>query len=224
MQPIILYSHALGPNPWKVAIILEELNLAYETRFVSFTEVKQEPFTSKLNPNGRLPAIEDPNTGLTLFESGAIVEYLIDQYDADHKLDYADAARKYEAKAWLHLQVSGQGPYYGQAGWFRRLAPEHIPLAVQRYGDEVRRVTSVLDKVLSTRDWLVGDKCTYADLSFMPWQRRARTLATDPDTFDEDFPHAAAWFKRLSERESVKKAFAAQDAAIEELERAGAPL
>lgn len=210
MLPIVLFSHPYGPNPWKVVIILEELQLPYETRFMTFIE---------LNPNGRLPAIEDPNTGVKLFESGAIVEYLLDQYDPDNKIQYNDIHRKYEAKAWLHLQMSDQGPYYGQASWFARFAPEKIPLAIQRYGDEIRRVTFVLDNVLKNREWLVGDKCTYADLVFMPWQRWATRYATNPETLDEEFPYAAAWFKRLSDRPSVKKAFADQDAAIEKTER-----
>ncbi|QMW29008.1 glutathione S-transferase [Aspergillus flavus] len=215
MQPIILYSHPYGPNPWKVAIILEELNLPYETRFVSFQDVKKEPFI-KLNPNGRLPAIEDPNKNITLWESGAIVEYLIDNYDTEHELSYTDFATKYETKAWLHFQVSGQGPYYGQAGWFNRAHPERLPSVIERYGNEMRRVTGVLDSVLKNREWLVGDKCTYVDLCFMPWQRWVSKYATDAENVDRDFPHAAAWFKKLSERPSVKKVFSDQDRAIEE--------
>lgn len=56
-----------GPNPWKVAIILEELGVPYHQEFLDFSVLKQEPFISA-NPNGRLPALEDPNTGITLFE------------------------------------------------------------------------------------------------------------------------------------------------------------
>lgn len=67
VKPIVLYSHATGPNPWKVAIILEELKIPYETKFLEFPEMKQEPYES-LNPNGRVPAIEDPNTGINVFE------------------------------------------------------------------------------------------------------------------------------------------------------------
>lgn len=66
-QPLILYSHNTGPNPWKVAIILEELKVPYETKFLDFPAMKQEPFES-LNPNGRVPALEDPNTGVKMFE------------------------------------------------------------------------------------------------------------------------------------------------------------
>ena len=66
-KPITLYGHASGPNPWKVAILLEELGLPYETVYLQFSDLKKEPFESK-NPNGRVPAIEDPNTGVTMFE------------------------------------------------------------------------------------------------------------------------------------------------------------
>ena len=73
-KPITLYSHASGPNPWKVAILLEELGLPYETVYLQFSDLKKEPFESK-NPNGRVPAIEDPNTGVTMFEVMSITSH-----------------------------------------------------------------------------------------------------------------------------------------------------
>ena len=73
-KPITLYSHASGPNPWKVAILLEELGLPYETVYLQFPDLKKEPFESK-NPNGRVPAIEDPNTGVTMFEVMSITSH-----------------------------------------------------------------------------------------------------------------------------------------------------
>jgi glutathione S-transferase len=66
-KPIHLFSHASGPNPWKVAIVLEELNIPYETEFVDFAKIKEPEYTQH-NPNGRVPAIIDPNTGITLWE------------------------------------------------------------------------------------------------------------------------------------------------------------
>ena len=99
-------------------IILEELKLPYELEDVDFAVIKQEPFIS-VNPNGRVPAIEDPNTGITLWESGSIIEYLLDQYDKDHKLHSAEGPGKYQEATWKHFQMSGQGPYYGQLAWFR---------------------------------------------------------------------------------------------------------
>lgn len=75
--------------------------------------VKQEPFT-KLNPNGRVPCIEDHNTGIVLWESGAINEYLVETYDPDGKIWYQQGHDRHYMKQWLYFQMTGQGPYYGQ--------------------------------------------------------------------------------------------------------------
>jgi len=122
-------------------------------------DLKKPPF-EKLNPNGRVPAIEDPNTGITLWESGAIVEYLVETYDTKHSLTYASSPEKYFVKQWLHFQMSGQGPYFGQAAWFEKFHPEKIESAKERYKNEIKRVLKVLDKHLesSGKGYLVGDK------------------------------------------------------------------
>jgi glutathione S-transferase len=109
MKPITLYTHATGPNPWKVAIILSELGLSYEEIFAKdMADLKKKPYTD-INPNGRVPAIIDPNTGITLWESGAIIEYLIDTYDKEMKLTVETSPEKWYLKQYLMFQVSGQG-------------------------------------------------------------------------------------------------------------------
>ncbi|KAK4868235.1 hypothetical protein LT330_007433 [Penicillium expansum] len=148
MQSIILYGHRAGPNPKKVVMVLEELKIPYEIKLLEFPEMKQPAYES-INPNGRVPAIEDPNTGITLWESGAIIEYLVEKYD-DNK-------------------VSGQGPYFGQAVWFKIHHQEQLQSAVDRYIIEIRRISGVLNGVLQDRKYLVGDKCSYADLVFVSW-------------------------------------------------------
>lgn len=215
-QPITLYSHQRGPNPWKVALILEELQVPYKHEFI--TKVKEEPYIS-VNPNGRVPAIHDPNTGLTLWESGAIIEYLVDQYDTDHKISFADSPNRYLTKQWLYFQASGQGPYYGQAYWFNSHHPEKLQSAIDRYLAEIRRVTGVLDGALAGKEWLVGDKCTYADLSFVAWQRAVVPGLLGPETYDA-FPNVKAWLDRLLARETAKKIFKDQEQAIAEQAKA----
>jgi glutathione S-transferase len=74
IEPLILYSHASGPNPWKVAILLEEMGIPYKTKFRDFADLKVEPYIT-LNPNGRVPAIEDPNTGVTLGEVSSLLVF-----------------------------------------------------------------------------------------------------------------------------------------------------
>ncbi|PLB45059.1 glutathione S-transferase Ure2-like protein [Aspergillus steynii IBT 23096] len=211
LQPIKVYGGSFGPNPFKISIILAELNLPTEPIPIDFSEVKT-PAYEAINPNGRLPAIHDPNTGLTLWESGTIIEYLIETYDKDHIISFAPGSTEsHLARQWLHFQMSGQGPYYGQAIWFTRYHPERVQSAVDRYVNEARRVSKVLDGWLESREWLVGGKLSYADFAFVSWQNGAGRMLKD-EGFDEDeFPNVKAWLGRMNERPTIKGLIEAQD-------------
>ncbi|KAL2862399.1 glutathione S-transferase family protein [Aspergillus lucknowensis] len=214
MQPITLYILAYGPNPWKPAIILEELNLPYTLKPVPKAEVKDEPFIS-VNPNGRVPAIEDPNTGITIWESGAIMEYLIETYDKDHTISFERGSEEYfHAKQYLHFQMSGQGPYFGQAVWFVTFHPEKIPSAQERYLNEVKRVTGVLEKVLEGKEYLVGGKFSYADAAFVPWYGIVPTYTAGTFDLEKEFPNVKAWLDRLRARPTVAKVFKDREEAM----------
>jgi hypothetical protein len=84
---------------WKVVLLLKELNIPYEHKLWDFPDLKK-PEYEKLCPNGRTPTIEDPNTGITLWESGAILEYLIEEYDKENKFTYTSSPEKYQLKQW----------------------------------------------------------------------------------------------------------------------------
>ncbi|ETN42520.1 uncharacterized protein HMPREF1541_01677 [Cyphellophora europaea CBS 101466] len=211
LKPITLWSHAGGPNPWKVAMILNELGVPYENKIPEGTKLKQEPYTT-LNPNGRVPTIEDPNTGIVLWETAAIIQYLIDTYDKDGKISHGPGELKYKELQWLAFQVSGQGPYFGQATWFQVFHPEKLPSAVERYQNEIVRVNGVLDAHLQGREWLVGDKCTYADLAFVTWANIGNAMDGGKSK-EKKLEAYDAWLARLNERESVKKAYADQEEA-----------
>lgn len=118
----------------------------------------KKPEYLKINPNGRTPTIEDPNTGITLWESGAILEYLVETYDKDHKISIPTSPEKYHIKQYLHFQMSGQGPYFGQTTWFRKFHPEDVPSAKKRYDEQLVRVVEVLDGILKGKTYLVGEK------------------------------------------------------------------
>ncbi|OQO07242.1 hypothetical protein B0A48_07812 [Cryoendolithus antarcticus] len=218
-KPIKLYSHAGGPNPWKVAIMLNELDTPYETELMDFTKLHQEPFEST-NPNGRVPAIEDPNTGITLFESGAILEYLEETYDKSNKFRYTSFPDKFLSQSWLHFQTSGQGPYFGQRAWFIFYHQEKgLTSVLDRYANEIRRVTGVLDAHLKKQGTqnLVGDKVTYADLAWVPWYWLIPAIMGEEggmEDLQKKFPTFAAWFDRLSARPAVKKAREDRDKAM----------
>ena len=112
------------PNGVKVSIMLEEIGLPYEVHLVDFGKDDQKtPEFLSLNPNGKIPAILDPDgpggKPLPLFESGAILQYLADK---TRKLLPADPARRYQAIQWLHFQMGGIGPMFGQVGFFHKFA------------------------------------------------------------------------------------------------------
>ncbi|KAE8360752.1 glutathione S-transferase [Aspergillus caelatus] len=213
LQPLKLYGHRPGPNPVKVLILLNELSLPYTIDAVPFSEVKSPSYLS-LNPNGRLPTLHDPNTGLTIWESGAIIEYLVDRYDTSRRLSFEPGTHDfYLAKQWLHFQMSGQGPYYGQLVWFKKFHAEQVPSAVERYAKEVNRVTGVLEGWLEKQaglygegdgPWLVGGKLSYVDLAFVPWQRIPGAVVGVEDFDLDKFPFVKGWLERMMEREGVR--------------------
>ncbi|KAJ5183127.1 Glutathione transferase [Penicillium capsulatum] len=211
LKPITVYGHGPGPNPWKVVMVLEELNIPYEFKTVEFADMKKEPFES-INPNGRVPAIQDPNTDITLWESGAIVEYLVETYDKQKTISFASGSKEYfQAKQWLHYQMSGQGPYFGQAVWFTKFHPEKITSAQERYYKEIRRVSGVLDGVLKDKQFLVDNKFSFVDLSFIPWFNIVGMLGID---LPKEFPHLAAWLDRQKARPAIEKALKKRDEVI----------
>ena len=215
LQPLKLYGDHPGPNPVKVLILLNELSLPYTIETVPFSEVKSPPYLS-VNPNGRLPTLHDPNTGLTIWESGAIIEYLVDRYDTSRRLSFEPGTHDfYLAKQWLHFQMSGQGPYYGQMVWFKKFHAEQLPSAVERSVKEVNRVTGVLEGWLEKQaegesggdgPWLVGGKLSYVDLAFVPWQRIPGAVVGVEDFDLEKFPFVKGWLGRMLEREAVRVA------------------
>lgn len=113
--------------------------------------------------------------------------------------------------------MSGQGPYFGQAGWFVVLHAEKLPSAISRYQAEIRRIQGVLDGHLEGRTWLVGDRMTYADLAFTTWNDRTDDLLQcPPEKKFEGFPNLKAWHERMVGRESWKKAMESRKELMDE--------
>lgn len=226
-KPIRVWLTPTIPNPWKVVLVLDELHVPYHVVSFRFDDIKKRPFID-LNPNASVPAIEDPNTGVTLWESGAIITYLIDQYDKNLTLTYPDdrVQDKYALHQWLHFQMSLQGPFFHQAGWFNFLHPEKVPSVQDRFNNECKRQLGVLNGVLEGREWLVGEKMTYADLAFVPWNDILHQCIPMPleDRFAE-FPNVKAWHERMTMRDSWQKLGDVRKKAMEEqdLEWTGMP-
>ncbi|KAK7681826.1 hypothetical protein QCA50_015173 [Cerrena zonata] len=218
-EQFTLYTHAAGPNGWKIVYVFEELGLTYKSIYLRFDEGDhQKPEFTKYNPNGRVPALIDHgNQDFVIWESDAILLYLVDKYDTLNKLTVPDDAGKIpnHTMAVLPSLWSRVVPYFGQFVWFK-LSPEQIISAQERYKNEISRVWGVLESVLSKKDWLVGNKPTIADLSFIPWNEGIKTFLVN-ETIPlslEQFPSVAAWHNRMMALDCVRKAHAIQAEAL----------
>ena len=163
------------PNGVKAAIMLEETGLAYEPHRLSFDSNDQSsPEFLSLNPNGKIPAIIDPQgpggQPLPLFESGAILIYLADKSGS---LLPGSGAARYETLQWLMWQMAGVGPMFGQVGFFNKFAGRHYEdkRPLERYVAEARRLLKVLNARLTGRAWIMGDLYSIADIATFPWVR-----------------------------------------------------
>ncbi|KAK9376807.1 glutathione S-transferase [Lipomyces chichibuensis] len=189
------------PNGFKASITLEELNLPYKAEKIDITKnVQKEPWFLEINPNGKIPAIKDGDFGV--FESGAIMLYLVDKYDKEHKISYPHGSSEYyEMLSWLMFQIGGLGPMAGQASHFLGMAKVRSDYAIERYMTELKRLYSVLESRLASHDWLAGDKFTLADIATFPWVRGAPNLLIDLN----EWPGVKNWFDRISAREGVQR-------------------
>jgi len=211
-NPDVIQLYSLPtPNGVKVSIALEELGLAYEPHRVDFggNEQKSPEFVS-LNPNGRIPAIIDPDgpggKPIGLFESGAILVYLAEKTG---KLIPADPAARYEMLCWVMFQMGGIGPMFGQFGHFHKFAAEKVAnnsYPVERYRDESKRLLSVLEERLKDRQWIMGDEYTIADIATFPWVRGADVFYGGREVLDyAGFPAVMAWLERCLARPAAQK-------------------
>jgi GST-like protein len=186
------------PNGRKPAIFLEEVGLAYTLHKVDIT--KGEQFTPEfiaINPNSKIPAIVDQETGITVFESGAILIYL-----AEKTGQYlpVDRARRSQVIAWLMFQMGSVGPMFGQLSHFRRFAPEKIPYAIDRYEKETLRLFGVMDCQLRDHEFLAGEY-SIADMAVYPWVAAHEFLQLSL----ENHPQLKRWFDTLKQRPAVQK-------------------
>jgi len=193
-----------SPNGLKILMMLEECGLPYRVVEVNILRGAQfEPDFLRISPNNRIPAIVDhdaPGGPLSVFESGAILQYLAEK---SGRLLPRDVRGRYEVLQWLYWQVAGLGPMAGQAHHFRAFAPEKIPYGIKRYTDEVNRLYGVLQRRLAGREYIAGDY-SIADIACWPWivphERQGQSL--------DDFPDVQRWFEAVRDRPATKRAYA----------------
>ena len=157
-----------APNPNKVALFLEESSLPYELVPVDTRKGEQfKPEFLKVNPNGKVPAIDDDGT--FVFDSNAILLYLAEK--TGKFLPPNTPTNRAQLLSWLMFVATGLGPYCGQAVHFKHFAPKELEYANNRYQFEANRHYNILDDHLAKSRYMVGDTYTIVDMAFWGWAR-----------------------------------------------------
>ncbi|KAK5727051.1 Glutathione S-transferase 2 [Elasticomyces elasticus] len=186
------------PNGIKISITLEELALQYEWTKVALSN----------------PKSISRRTRRRLFESGSIMQYLVDRYDTDNKISFAHDDELVR-RSRLGRPMQGQANHFSRylialvspmvvcANGIESYAPEQIEYGINRYQNETRRLYGVLDRHLADTkaEYLVGGKCTIADIAHWGWISAAGWAGINID----DFPNLKAWENRMWDRPAVQK-------------------
>ena len=200
------------PNGWKVSIMLEECGLEYRVIPVDIGAGDQfKPEFLRISPNNRMPAIVDhdpPGGGepISIFESGAILEYLADKTG---KFLPKEPRGRYKVLQWVHWQMANLGPMMGNANHFKNYAkniaddPKQLEYGIKRFVGEVDRLCGVMDAQLSANRFLAGDEYTIADIISWPWAMLTARLI-DESVWDA-FPNLKRWVDEVGSRPAVQK-------------------
>jgi len=195
------------PNGRKVSIMLEECALPYNVHKINIG-TNREQFTPeylKINPNGKIPSIVDPDgpegKPYSMMESGAILIYLAAKTG---KFMPKSERGKYDALQWLMFQMGSVGPMFGQAHHFMRAKKDEVPYGSERYGNEAKRLYGVMDRQLEANEYLSGREYTIADIATYPWVARHEWHRVDLG----QFPRVKRWYAAIGARPAVIKGMA----------------
>jgi len=190
------------PNGRKVSIMLEECALPYNVHKINIGTNREQfaPDYLKINPNGKIPSIVDPDgpdgKPISMMESGAILIYL-----ADKTGRFFPETSKYQVLQWLMFQMGGVGPMFGQAHHFMRAKKDEVPYGSERYGNEAKRLYGVMDRQLEKNEYLSGRDYTIADIATYPWVARHEWHRVELG----EFPSVKRWYDALGARPAVAK-------------------
>lgn len=187
------------PNGRKISIALEEMGLPYEAHAINLGRGEQKsPEYLKVNPNGKVPAIIDRDTGVRMMESGAILLYLAEK---SGKLMPA-GEKRWEAMEWLMWQMGGLGPMLGQVHHYTHFNKGLSDYAEDRYRAEMDRLYGVLDARLADREFIVDD-ISIVDCACFPWIARWNWQEQDLG----QFPNVKRWFLAMAARPAVQRGY-----------------
>jgi len=199
---MLKFYFSLAPNPMKVALFIEEAGLSCEYRPVDTRKGEQlAPAFLAVNPNGKVPAIDDDGT--LVFDSNAILIYLAEKTGKFLPKDRAALL------SWMMFVASGVGPFSGQAVHFKVYAPEKIPYAINRYTFEAQRHYTILDERLAKNRYMAGDEYSVLDMAVWGWARLVPFILGD-DAWAK-FPNLKRLVDEVSARPAAVRALALRD-------------
>ncbi|OQE44239.1 hypothetical protein PENCOP_c002G04157 [Penicillium coprophilum] len=211
IKPLVLHAHASGPNPVKIAMALEALQVPFEVKHWDFSDnpktgVKGAEYL-KINENGRVPAIEDPNTGIVSWESGACMNYVRRVYDNGNTIGPSGDSGQdlVDFEKWEYFLLSTLGPMTGQTNWFKHFHSQENDDALQRYTAQTYRCYDVLEGQLKkTRgESILPSRVTAVDYHFEPWVRLYSFAGLSLD----NYPMIKKWLGLMATREEVQEAY-----------------
>ncbi|EME39396.1 hypothetical protein DOTSEDRAFT_75178 [Dothistroma septosporum NZE10] len=210
LKPLVLHAHGTGPNPYKIAAALEFLNLPYEVKLWQFGDAKngvKGPVFTKINENGRVPALEDPNTGVVSWESGAVMNYILRVYDKQNKLGPRGNTEqdRVDFEKWEYFLLTTLGPMMGQVNWFRHYHSQKNEDALKRYEEQSYRCYGVLDDQIKKHGSYIlgGSGPSAVDLHFYPWVYQHSFAGLSMDKY----PNVQKWLEKVSAHPEIKAAY-----------------
>lgn len=196
---IVLYTmKSTSPNIRKISIMLEEIGLPYVVRHVEKNEdgMFADDFTA-ISPNATVPAIVDEDTGISIFESTAILYYLAEKCMALPP----DISARGEVIKWMTFEAANVGPVIGELYHYMVAADEEISTAqLQRYKNKLAHYCSLLEQQLRGRLYLCGEY-SIADIALYPWMVVMEDMA---DIMLKDYPNLQVWAATISNRAAVQ--------------------
>jgi GSH-dependent disulfide-bond oxidoreductase len=205
---VLKFFYNTGPNPTKVALLLEELEIPYEAIPVDTRKGEQfKPEYLAINPNAKAPTIVDGDA--VVFDSNAILLYLAEK--TGKFLPANTPKARGDLLSWLMFVATGIGPYSGQAVHFKRMAPEKLPYAINRYDFEAERHYGILDAQLGKGRYMLGDTYTIVDMGVWGWARLLG-FVMDDGAIDK-FPNLKRLVEEISARPAAARALALKEKA-----------
>lgn len=196
------------PNGRKISIALEEMGLPYRVHPVNIGKDEQfDPAFVKISPSSKIPAIVDNESGISIFESGAILMYLGDRAGMFYPTEPVARVRLHE---WLMWQVSAVGPMLGRVHYFLKYNPGKAPFAEQWFSAEARRIYGVLDRLLTRNEFMCGEY-SIADIATFPWIARHEWQRIDLG----DYPAVKRWYLAIAARPAVQRGYKVPDSRSE---------